>query len=47
MFPRLFGDAGAEKMFGDLMAFTDEWLPDLVVSEAAEALEDLAGKGTH
>lgn len=36
MFPRLFGDVGTEKMFGDLMAFTDEWRPDLVVSEAAE-----------
>jgi UDP:flavonoid glycosyltransferase YjiC (YdhE family) len=36
MFPRLFGAAGTPRMFADLMAFTDQWRPDLVVSEAAE-----------
>jgi UDP:flavonoid glycosyltransferase YjiC (YdhE family) len=36
MFPRLFGAVGTERMFADLMRFTDQWRPDLIVSEAAE-----------
>lgn len=36
MFPRLFGTLSAPPMLDDLLAFVEDWRPDVVVHEAAE-----------